>query len=132
MPIRTDHAARRETFAEAALRVIMRAGIGGLTIREVAKEAGFSAGALSHYFRSKDQVLLEASEQSGKRMRTRMQRKAFEPGGLVALREIVEQALPITRSVRGMWRIWFGFWERSAYNAAVAKAMRARYDEWRG
>jgi len=55
-----DHAQRREIFAAAALRVIMRDGIAGLTVRAVAKEAGFTTGALTHYFHSKDQLLIEA------------------------------------------------------------------------
>jgi AcrR family transcriptional regulator len=129
---RTDHNERRQLFAAAALRVIMRAGVGGLTVREVAKEAGFTTGALTHYFRSKDQVLIEASEYSADLVRPRMERKALESDALSALRGVIDEALPITRTVRGYWRIWFGFWERAAYNPAVAKVMRARYDEWRG
>jgi len=110
----------------------MRAGVGGLTVREVAKEAGFTTGALTHYFRSKDQVLIEASEYSAKLVRPRMERKARGSDTLSALKGVVEEALPITAAVRGYWRIWFGFWERAAYNPVVAKVMRARYDEWRG
>lgn len=110
----------------------MRAGVAGLTVREVAKEAGFTTGALTHYFHSKDQVLIEASEYSAKLVRPRMERKGREPDALNALKGVVEEALPITPTVRGYWRIWFGFWERAAYNPAVAKVMRARYDEWRG
>lgn len=132
MARRTDHNERREAFAAAALRVIMRAGVGGLTVREVAKEAGFTTGALTHYFRSKDQVLIEASEYSAKLVRPRMERKARQTDALSALKGVVEEALPITPAVRGYWRIWFGFWERAAYNPVVAKVMRARYDEWRG
>lgn len=132
MARRTDHSERRQAFAAAALRVIMRAGVGGLTVREVAKEAGFTTGALTHYFRSKDQVLIEASEYSAQLVRTRMERKALQGDALSALRGVVEEALPITRAVRGYWRIWFGFWERAAYNPAVAKVMRARYEEWLG
>jgi AcrR family transcriptional regulator len=132
MARRTDHNEKREAFAAAALRVIMRAGVGGLTVREVAKEAGFTTGALTHYFRSKDQVLIEASEYSAKLVRPRMERKARGSDALSALKGVVDEALPITPAVRGYWRIWFGFWERAAYNPAVAKVMRARYDEWRG
>lgn len=132
MARRTDHAERREAFAAAALRVIMRAGVGGLTVREVAKEAGFTTGALTHYFHSKDQVLIEASEYSAKLVRPRMERKGREPEVLSALKHVVEEALPISPTVRGYWRIWIGFWERAAYNAAVAGVMRARYEEWRG
>jgi AcrR family transcriptional regulator len=132
MARRTDHNEKREAFVAAALRVIMRAGVGSLTVREVAKEAGFTTGALTHYFRSKDQVLIEASEYSAKLVRPRMERKARGSDALSALEGVVDEALPITPAVRGYWRIWFGFWERAAYNPAVAKVMRARYDEWRG
>ena len=69
-----DHTQRREIFAAAALRVIMRDGIAGLTVRAVAKEAGFTTGALTHYFHSKDQLLIEASEHSATLVRDRMER----------------------------------------------------------
>src|SRR5258708_28571433 len=61
MARQADHKERREVFAMAALRVIMRAGDDGLTVREVAKQAGFTTRALTHYFTSNDQVLIEAS-----------------------------------------------------------------------
>jgi AcrR family transcriptional regulator len=127
-----DHNERREIFAAAALRVIMRAGVGGLTVREVAKEAGFTTGALTHYFESKDQVFIEASEYAAKLVRPRMER--FEQGASAteALRKVVGEAMPTTKTNRSRWRIWVGFWERSSYNPDVAKVMRIRYEEWRG
>ena len=132
MAKRADHNERREIFAAAALRVIMRAGVAGLTVREVAKEAGFTTGALTHYFTSKDQVLIEASEYSAKLMRPRMERMAREPSAVVALRKVVAEAMPLNQRSRDLWRIWLGFWERSSYNPEVARVMRARYEEWRG
>lgn len=131
MARQADHNERREVFAAAALRVIMRAGVEGLTVREVAKEAGFTTGALTHYFQSKDQVLIEASEYAAKLVRPRMERSARNTSAIEALRKVVADALPITGEKRGLWRIWIGFWERSSYNADVAKVMRLRYDEWR-
>jgi AcrR family transcriptional regulator len=116
----------------AALRVIMRAGVEGLTVREVAKEAGFTTGALTHYFTSKDQVLIEASEYSAKLVRPDMDRAARNKSPIVALRKVVAFSLPINAEQRGYWRIWVGFWERAGYNADVARIMRTRYDEWRG
>ncbi|MHB8528894.1 MAG: TetR family transcriptional regulator C-terminal domain-containing protein, partial [Caulobacteraceae bacterium] len=92
----------------------------------------FTTGALTHYFHSKDQVLIEASEYSAKLVRPRMERIGKEPGAVSALRRVVAEALPITPTVRGYWRIWVGFWERASYNPQVARIMRARYDEWRG
>jgi AcrR family transcriptional regulator len=132
MARQADHKERREAFAMAALRVIMRAGVDGLTVREVAKEAGFTTGALTHYFTSKDQVLIEASEMSGKLVRTRMERAGRDKSALAALRRVIGESLPITPLQRGYWHVWVGFWERAGYNPEVKRVMRDRYEEWRG
>ena len=132
MAKRADLGERRDVFAAAALRVIMRSGVGGLTVREVSREAGFTTGALTHYFRSKDQLLIEASEFSARLMRPRMEKLARNASALEAIRKVVWEALPLTAKSRHLWRIWLGFWERSSYNPEVSRVMRARYDEWRG
>lgn len=127
-----DHAQRREIFAAAALRVIMRDGMAGLTVRAVAAEAGFTTGALTHYFHSKDQLLIEASELSARLVRERMERAERTVPALEAVRKVVAFALPLTAEARGYWRIWLGYWERSSYDDDVSRIMRLRYEEWRG
>lgn len=126
-----DHDERREIFAAAALRVIMRDGVPGLTVREVAREAGFTTGALTHYFQSKDQLLIQASELSSRLVRERMERAERVRSPLEAIRRVVALALPLTSETRGYWRIWVGYWERSSYDPDVARVMGLRYDEWR-
>ncbi len=126
-----NHEERREVFAAAALRVIMRDGIVGLTVRAVAKEAGFTTGALTHYFHSKDQLLIEASELSARLVRRQMERDARIVPAVEAIRRVVRHALPLTAESRGYWRIWVGYWERSSYDEDVAQIMRLRYEEWR-
>lgn len=126
-----DHQERREIFAAAALRVIMREGIAGLTVRAVAREAGFTTGALTHYFHSKDQLLIEASELSARLVRDRMGRAEQISPALEAIRKVVSYALPLTLESRGYWKIWVGYWERSSYDTEVSRVMRLRYDEWR-
>ena len=127
-----DHDERREIFAAAALRVIMREGLAGLTVRAVAAEAGFTTGALTHYFHSKDQLLIEASELSARLVRTTMERAERTTPALDAVRKVVALALPLNAETRGYWRIWLGYWERSSYDDEVARVMRLRYEEWRG
>jgi AcrR family transcriptional regulator len=127
-----DHEERREIFAAAALRVIMRDGVAGLTVRAVAKEAGFTTGALTHYFHSKDQLLIEASELSARLVRDQMERAERISPAIEAIRKVVSYALPLTAESRGYWKIWVGYWERSSVEAEVARVMRLRYDEWRG
>ena len=126
-----DHDERRGVFAEAALRVIMKDGIAGLTVRRVSQEAGYTTGALTHYFRSKDQLLVEASELSARLVRERMARAETIVPAVEAIRRVVAMALPLTTETRSTWRIWVGFWERSSYDDEVASTMRLRYQEWR-
>ncbi len=60
MPKVVDQDERKELVAKAATRIIARSGFEGMTMREVAKEAGISYGSVFHYFETKDAVLLEA------------------------------------------------------------------------
>lgn len=51
---------RERPLMEAALRIIGRRGLDGVTHRAVAAEAGLSLGALTHHFASRD-ALIEAA-----------------------------------------------------------------------
>ena len=57
MPKKVDHAARREEIAHAALRLCARDGLAGVTIGQVAQEAGVSKGLVQHYFAEKADLL---------------------------------------------------------------------------
>lgn len=53
----------REAAAEAALRVIDRAGLDALSLQAVAKELGVSAPSLYHHFKDKEELLAEVARQ---------------------------------------------------------------------
>ncbi|MEV7806325.1 TetR/AcrR family transcriptional regulator [Microbispora sp. NPDC088329] len=57
MPKQVDHAARRQEIAHAALRLCARDGLAGVTIGQVAQEAGVSKGLVQHYFAGKADLL---------------------------------------------------------------------------
>ncbi len=57
MPKVVDGDERRVELANAAIRVIARAGLGAATVREVAAEAGWTTGGLTHYFADKRELL---------------------------------------------------------------------------
>ena len=130
MPKKVDHTQRREAFLQAAYRIIKRHGFAGVTVRAVAKEAGFTTGALVHYVDSMDQLLVEASEYSARDVRARMLQAEALADPLVSLREVLYLALPSDEDKRGNWNYFLGFWERSVYNAAVRKVTHLRYREW--
>ena len=64
MPKIVDHDLQRVKFAEAAMSLIARDGLEGVTMRAVAAEAGLSYGSLFHYFNSKDELLMHAVRHS--------------------------------------------------------------------
>jgi len=130
MPKKVDHEARREDFAAAAYRVIQSRGLAGATVREVAREAGFTTGALVHYVKSKDELLLAAAEYSAKVIRKRMVTPERAAPGAKALRDVMYLSLPLDADSRGNWNVWLGFWERATQNADVRAMMQNRYTEW--
>lgn len=130
MARQADHSERRRLFAAAALSVISRDGLEGLTLREVAREAGFTTGALTHYFQSKDEVLIAASEFAAEQVRTPMEEVEHGASAREALRRLLYTALPTTTVMKGRWRFWVAFWERAAHSPQVNRVMQERYREW--
>lgn len=130
MPKKVNHTERREEFLQAAYRVIKKHGFAGVTVRSVAKEAGFTTGALVHYVDSMDQLLVEASEYSAREVRGLMEAAEALEDPLLSLREVLYLALASDEDKRGNWNYFLGFWERSVYNELVRKVTHLRYSEW--
>lgn len=51
---------RRRELREAAIRAIADKGFAAVTVAMICEEAGFSRGLIGHYFKGKDDLLLEA------------------------------------------------------------------------
>ncbi len=60
MPKVVDHEERRESIARAAMLEIADRGIDDLRLKDVAERAGWTTGVLTHYFKSKEELLSEA------------------------------------------------------------------------
>ena len=114
----------------AAYSMIKKHGISGVTARAVAAEAGFTTGALVHYVKSMDDLLVEASEYAARDVRADMLAIEELPDPIEALRGVLQLALPSDADKRGNWNFFLGFWERSVHNAAVRKITHLRYEEW--
>lgn len=57
MPKRVDHQQRRREIAEAVFRIAAGHGLGAVTLRAVAAEAGISMNLVQYYFPAKDDML---------------------------------------------------------------------------
>ncbi|QHC66703.1 TetR family transcriptional regulator [Rathayibacter sp. VKM Ac-2759] len=62
MPRTIDRDARKEQLAEAVWRVVRERGIGAVSVRTVAEEAGVVVGSLRHVFPSRAELLAFSAE----------------------------------------------------------------------
>ncbi len=95
MPKIVDHDQRRGEVLEATWRVIRRSGLEGATVREIAREAGFSNGVLAHYFKDKNDILVKAHQLAFDRVYERVSRATSEKSGIELLRTMLYEALPL-------------------------------------
>lgn len=132
MPKIVDHEARRRDFIAAAYATIMEEGLANTTVRAVAKKAGYTTGALVHYFGDKDELIREAIDYFGRDMRGRMESAHRENTGRAALRDTLLEALPTDRRSASSWRVWLALWYHSESSEDMRAEERRRYKEWFG
>lgn len=129
MPKVVDHEERQREIAGAVWRAVARRGIEAATMREIADEAGFSTGVLSHYFEDKDALILHALHVSIERAAGRMERRGAT--GLEALRGVLREGLPLDDERRGEMRVWINFWGRATGSGALGREQSRWYTLWR-
>jgi len=130
MPKIVDHDLQRVKFAEAAMSLIARDGLEGVTMRAVAAEAGLSYGSLFHYFNSKDELLMHAVRHSTSLQTKRINEYTSKYSGLKALEHLLCDDAIITESTRDDWMVWMTFLYKAALQASFATAYAELIDGW--
>lgn len=124
MPKVVDHEQRRHDIADALWRVAMEQGPTAISIRTVAAEAGWSTGALRHYFTTREELLSFAMEQATVRVQDRLYARAatIDAAGelLDRIAAFAEELLPLDEQRRAEFQLWRAFGEQSARDIDVA------------
>jgi AcrR family transcriptional regulator len=132
MPKIVDHDARRAELAAAVWRLASREGLDAVTMRGVAAEAGWSTGAVAHYFADKEELVLFAFETVADRVGRRIVRAAEQGRGpLELVRGQLVEGLPLDAERRAEVRLWFAFLALAETRPRLARAGREAYREWR-
>ena len=133
MPKVVDHEERRAELGDAVWRLAAREGLEAVTVRRVAEEAGWSTGALVHYFENKEDLLLFAfrtvADRVGRRLAAATER-ASAP--LELARSQLLEGLPLDREREAEVRVWFAFLGLALTRPTLARAQRLTYRAWRG
>jgi DNA-binding transcriptional regulator YbjK len=130
MPKIVDHEAQREIFSQAAMRLMARDGLEGVTMRAVANEAELSYGSLFHYFDSKDDLLKHAIRQLTSSQTHRVNEYVSQFAGLKALEHLLCDDAIINESSRDAWIVWMTFQYKVALQPSFAEMHSELIDGW--
>ena len=132
MPKVVDHEERRAELGAAVWRLAARDGLEAVTVRRVAEEAGWSTGAVVHYFSDKEELLLFAfrtvADRVGRRLAAATERTSAP---LELARAQLVEGLPLDREREAEVRVWFAFLGLALTRPALARAQRLTYRAWR-
>jgi AcrR family transcriptional regulator len=125
--------ARREELAEALWRVIRRDGLERASVRNVAREAGISMGALRHYFGSQNELLAFAMRLVIERARGRVGALDFSSRGpRQAVEMVLREVLPLNAERRAEVEVWLALTGRALVDPTLRGLRDEGYDLLQG
>lgn len=124
MPAYVDHDKRRQELAEAAADLISHGGVEAATVRAVAKAAGYSTKAVSHYFADKRALMLLTYRYAAER--SRLITEASQPAEGADAAAFMHALLPTNEAIRRNWRVWFAFWGLAVADPDLAAEQRVK------
>jgi AcrR family transcriptional regulator len=127
VPKRVDHEERRRQIVRALWRITERGGLGAVSFREVAAEAGVSVRLVQYYFGTKAELLREANRQALQTMGARIAQRvlaamdgAASPRTVVAT--IAREFLPSDDESRRAMLLYYAFYTAQMTDPALRGA----------
>lgn len=127
MPKLIDHDARRLQLVDAAWRVILRDGVGRMSVRAVAAEAQVSTGSLRHLFPSQAELLQFAMERVNDTVRTRIQSLPPQLSAPDRALRIAQELLPLDAERRAEMEVNLALIAAAMTDPALARARDESY-----
>jgi AcrR family transcriptional regulator len=107
MPAKVDADDRRRRLVLAAAELIAEDGIGGLTNGRIAERVSGSTTVVTHYFRSKRELVLHTYQTMASRARARVERAMTD--GDDPLAACLNAHLPLDHETRVEWKVWLAY-----------------------
>lgn len=123
---------QRARIIEAAWSVILENGFEAATMRGIASRAGCTTGFVTHYFTSKEDLLLKMVRHISQRARARIELALEGRRGMDAVRALLIETTPIGRDHAEEWRIWVALWDHAMTIPRLSAEWNRRSEGWRG
>lgn len=131
MPKIVDHDERRTHIANSVTNVILRDGIEGATMREIAAEAGYAHGAIARYFPNKQSLIAAAYLHVFEESQRRVIKSAQHVRGLKALEIMSRQILPFSNTGAKKAKVVVAFWALASQDPELEELHRVKIHERR-
>jgi AcrR family transcriptional regulator len=126
---RMSPADRRAAIVDATLQVMLRKGLAGTTVRDIAEQLDCSSGLVHHYFESMDDLLAEAFAQAAA-ADLASARAAAERGGdpIDRLRRFIASYSRADED--WSFQLWLDAWSEAVRRPAVGRTSRRLNEQW--
>jgi AcrR family transcriptional regulator len=115
----------------AACRVMAENGLTSTRIAAIAHEAGVSSASIHYYFRSKDELLLEAFRWAGEQLHlTLSELRDAHVGPLDHLRRLLELSVPSDETLHREYLLWLEVWVRVRNHSGFLDECDAMSERW--
>jgi AcrR family transcriptional regulator len=124
MPAKVDADDRRHQLVLAAAALIADEGINALTNQRIADRLGASTTVVTHYFRSKRELVLQTYETMASRSRARVEQAIANAGDPLAAS--LHALLPLTDETLVEWKVWLAYQGMSVGDPELIRIWAAR------
>ena len=124
---------RRRDLIEAAIRSIASVGYEAVTIISICEEAGFSRGLIGHYFKGKDDLLLEAIEAITTELgeATRQASAGAGPDAIERLHAVIRASFTPPGFTPEKVAVWVALTSTARWSPPLAEIYRRLWKDWR-
>jgi AcrR family transcriptional regulator len=123
----------RERILDAAVAAICERGLSGTRVADIAERAEMSPGHVMYYFRTLEQILMEALRTANERFLDNAIREARKlPQARQQLLRLIELGMPSdpSQDLHSQWLLWLDVWARSPRNPTVDADRRRLEKRW--
>jgi AcrR family transcriptional regulator len=128
MPKVVDGDERRATLIAATSEAIAREGLANVTLRSIARSAGWTTGIVTHYFADKRELLMATFR--ARADRARRQIESARAAGTPLLEAAIDAAMPLDDERLLDWRVFIAYMGAAIGDEDMAQLHRVRVDSF--
>ena len=127
MPRIVDVEQRCNQIAQAACRAIVQKGVDKTTMVDIARQAGVTTGMITHYYKSKKDILAAALRLIFHRTEQRLELERRNGGN--SLYGVLKETLPLDAERFAESAVWVSFWGAVSNDLELAQVNRTLHQD---